>query len=423
MPFDISIAIVGLGYVGLPLSVEFSKHFEVIGYDLNKKRINELNEGLDRTKEVEKNELLGSKNLSFTYEMRNLEKANFYIITVPTPIDNVNKPDFSAMKNACSTISKYLRKGDIVVFESTVYPGATREICIPILEKISGLKLNSEFGVGYSPERINPGDKSRRISNIIKITSGSSPEVAEKVDLIYKTIIKAGTHRASSIEVAEAAKVIENTQRDINIALMNELSIIFKKLNISTNDVLEAANTKWNFLNFKPGLVGGHCIGVDPYYLTERALQVNYTPELILAGRRINDDMARYVVNNFLKIALKRNLFQYSKKVLLMGITFKENCPDIRNSKSIEIAKILIDYGLDLEIYDPVSDVDENFELSAYKINSLKDNNKYCGIIITVSHDIFKLINLEKINKNGLEKCVVFDLKSLYKNTKESWRL
>lgn len=423
MPFDISIAIVGLGYVGLPLSVEFSKHFEVIGYDLNKKRINELNEGFDRTKEVEKNELLRSKNISFTYETRNLEKANFYIITVPTPIDNVNKPDFSAMKNACNTISKYLRKGDIVVFESTVYPGATREICIPILEKISGLKLNSEFGVGYSPERINPGDKSRRISNIIKITSGSSPEVAEKVDLIYKTIIKAGTHRASSIEVAEAAKVIENTQRDINIALMNELSIIFKKLNISTNDVLEAANTKWNFLNFKPGLVGGHCIGVDPYYLTERALQVNYTPELILAGRRINDDMARYVVNNFLKIALRRNLFQYSKKVLLMGITFKENCPDIRNSKSIEIAKILIDYGLDLEIYDPVSDVDENFELSAYKINTLKDNNKYCGIIITVSHDIFKLINLEKINKNGLEKCVVFDLKSLYKNTKESWRL
>ncbi len=423
MPFDTSIAIVGLGYVGLPLSVEFSKHFEVIGYDLNKKRINELNEGFDRTKEVEKNELLGSKNLHFTYETRSLEKANFYIITVPTPIDNVNKPDFSAMKNACSTISKYLRKGDIVVFESTVYPGATREICIPLLEKISGLKLNSDFGVGYSPERINPGDKSRRISNIIKITSGSSPEVAEKVDLIYKTIIKAGTHKASSIEVAEAAKVIENTQRDINIALMNELSIIFKKLNISTNDVLEAANTKWNFLNFKPGLVGGHCIGVDPYYLTERALQVNYKPELILAGRRINDDMARYVVNNFLKIALKRNVFQNSKKVLLMGITFKENCPDIRNSKSIEIAKILIDYGLDLEIYDPVSDVDENFELSEYKINSLKDNNQYCGIIITVSHDIFKLINLEKINKNGLEKCVVFDLKSLYKNTKESWRL
>lgn len=423
MPFDISIAIVGLGYVGLPLSVEFSKHFEVIGYDLNKKRINELNEGFDRTKEVEKNELLGPKNLSFTYETRNLAKANFYIITVPTPIDNVNKPDFSAIKNACSTISKYLRKGDIVVFESTVYPGATREICIPLLEKISGLKLNTEFGVGYSPERINPGDKSRKISNIIKITSGSSPEVAAKVDLIYKTIIKAGTHKASSIEVAEAAKVIENTQRDINIALMNELSIIFKKLNISTNDVLEAANTKWNFLNFKPGLVGGHCIGVDPYYLTERALQVNYTPELILAGRRINDDMARYVVNNFLKIALKRNIFEHSKKVLLMGITFKENCPDIRNSKSIEIAKILIDYGLDLEIYDPVSDVDENFELSEYKIDSLKDNNKYCGIIISVSHDIFKLINLEKINKNGLEKCVVFDLKSLYKNTKESWRL
>tara|TARA_X000000950_G_C13897034_1_gene653278 strand:- start:34 stop:1305 length:1272 start_codon:yes stop_codon:yes gene_type:complete len=423
MQIDSTICIVGLGYVGLPLAVEFSKHFEVIGYDLNKKRINELKECYDRTKEVEKNELLSSKNLNFSYEEKNLAKANFYIVTVPTPIDNVNKPDFSAIKNASNTIAKYLKKGDIVVFESTVYPGATREICIPILEKVSGLKLNSEFGVGYSPERINPGDKSRRISNIIKITSGSSPEVAEKVDHIYKRIIRAGTHKTSSIEVAEAAKVIENTQRDINIALMNELSIIFKKLDISTNDVLEAANTKWNFLNFKPGLVGGHCIGVDPYYLTERALQVNYKPELILAGRRINDDMARYVVNNFLKIALRRNVFQDSKKVLLMGITFKENCPDIRNSKSIEIAKLLIEYGLDLEIYDPISDVDENFEFIKYKINTIEDNNNYCGIIISIPHDIFKIINLKKINKNGLEKCVVFDLKNLYKNTNESWRL
>ncbi len=423
MKSDSTLAIIGLGYVGLPLAIEFSKHYKVIGYDLNKHRIGELEKSFDRTKEISKDTLLNSKNITFTYQSETISKATIFIVTVPTPIDKVNKPDFAAVRNASETIAKFLKKGDLVIFESTVYPGATREICVPILENISGYRLNKDFGVGYSPERINPGDKERSITNIMKITSGSSPYYAEKVDSIYRKIIKAGTHKATNIEIAEAAKVIENTQRDINIALMNELSIIFNKLGISSEEVLMAAGTKWNFLNFKPGLVGGHCIGVDPYYLTEKALQLKYKPELILAGRRINDGMAKYVVDNFLKLALKKNIFKDSKKILLMGITFKENVPDIRNSKSLEIAKLLLEYGLDLDIYDPVADLPKDWDLRENQINKIKNNNNYCGIIISVSHDIFKEIKLEEINQNGLRECLIFDLKSIYPKLDNSWRL
>ena len=423
MKSDSTLAIIGLGYVGLPLAIEFSKHYKVIGYDLNKHRIGELEKSFDRTKEISKDTLLNSKNITFTSQSETISKATIFIVTVPTPIDKVNKPDFTAVRNASETIAKFLKKGDLVIFESTVYPGATREICVPILENISGYRLNKDFGVGYSPERINPGDKERSITNIMKITSGSSPYYAEKVDSIYRKIIKAGTHKATNIEIAEAAKVIENTQRDINIALMNELSIIFNKLGISSEEVLMAAGTKWNFLNFKPGLVGGHCIGVDPYYLTEKALQLKYKPELILAGRRINDGMAKYVVDNFLKLALKKNIFKDSKKILLMGITFKENVPDIRNSKSLEIAKLLLEYGLNLDIYDPVADLPKDWDLRENQINKIKNNNNYCGIIISVSHDIFKEIKLEEINQNGLRECLIFDLKSIYPKLDNSWRL
>ena len=410
---NLKIAIIGLGYVGLPLAVEFGKYFDTTGYDINKNRINELKIGIDITGEISGDELLKSR-IKFSYDEADLKSNNIFIITVPTPVNNFKNPDFSFVEKACKLIAKYIVKGNIVIFESTVYPGATREICIPILEKFSQLKLNIDFGVGYSPERINPGDRSHTIKDIVKLTSGSDEKTLELVDYLYKSIIKAGTFQVTSIEVAEAAKVIENTQRDLNIALMNELSTIFNKLKISTKEILEAANTKWNFLNFEPGLVGGHCIGVDPYYLTYKANQIGMKPNLILAGRNINDKMPQLVVNNFLKLAVKRNLFKFSKKVLLMGITFKENCPDIRNSKSIEVLEMLITYGLDIDIYDPVANCSK---ISGYKI--LKELNsdlehKYAGIFVTVKHEIFKSLRIKFLRKLCVPNSIIFDLKSIY---------
>ena len=417
-----TIAIIGLGYVGLPLAVEFAKFYNVIGFDINEKRILELKKGNDSTGELSHSELNNVSNIFLTNSESILIEAQIFIVTVPTPIDGVNKPDFTSLKEASKIVGKALKKGSIVVFESTVYPGATNEICLPILEKISRLKYNIDFGIGYSPERINPGDKSKSIRDIVKVTSGSNEKTADKVDSIYKKIIKAGTHRTKKIEIAEAAKVIENTQRDINIALMNELSIICNKLNISTKDVLEAAGTKWNFINLKPGLVGGHCIGVDPYYLTEKALQLGYKPELILAGRRINDSMPKYIVDEFLKFYLKKNFLNNSKKVLLMGITFKEDCPDIRNSKSLEIANLLIDYGFKLDIYDPIADLTKNTLAKFNLIDELNPSN-YCAIIIAVPHKEFKNLSLKNIKSICTKDPLIFDIKGIFPKNETSWSL
>ncbi len=413
--FDPEIAVVGLGYVGFPLAIEFAKYFNTTGYDINPKRIDDLKRGIDNTGEVSKDELQSSSIILSNNEA-DLKQNNFYIITVPTPVDNSKNPDFYFIKEACKLVGKYIQKGDVIVFESTVYPGATREICIPILEDISQLKLNIDFGVGYSPERINPGDKSHTIKDIVKLTSGSDAKTLEIVDYLYSRIVISGTFRVNSIEIAEAAKVIENTQRDINIALMNELSIVFNKLKIPTKEILEAANTKWNFLNFEPGLVGGHCIGVDPYYLTYKAMQIGVKPNLILAGRGINDDMPEIIVNNFLKLAKKRSLFKCTKKVLLMGITFKENCPDIRNSKSIEVLEKLMQYGLDVDIYDPVADLSK---ISDYQIIKKLDSgikNLYAGILITVKHESFKSLKIKFLRELCVPNSIIFDLKGIYLN-------
>ena len=412
---NLKIAVIGLGYVGLPLAIEFAKYFKTTGYDINIKRINELKSGFDQTLEISKFDLIESK-IKLTHNELDLKSSNIYIITVPTPINKIKDPDFYFVEEACKLVGKYINKGNIIVFESTVYPGATREICIPILEKISKLKLNLDFGVGYSPERINPGDKTHTIKDIVKLTSGSDIKTLEIVDNLYKSIIEAGTFKVSSLEIAEAAKVIENTQRDINIALMNELSIIFNKLQISTKEILEAANTKWNFLKFEPGLVGGHCIGVDPYYLTYKSNQVGIKSNLILAGRNINDNMPQLIVERFLKLAINRNLFKFSKKILLMGITFKENCPDVRNSKSIEVLDKLIEYGLDVDIYDPLAD---DSKISKYQIIKELDSNiqkKYAGILITVKHESFKLLNIKFLRKLCVPNSIIFDLKGTYLN-------
>jgi UDP-N-acetyl-D-galactosamine dehydrogenase len=354
-----NIAIIGLGYVGLPLAVEFGKQFDTLGFDINTQRIAELRSGQDRTLETTPEELAQATRLQFTTDPAALAACNVYIVTVPTPIDKANRPDLTPLVKASETVGKVLKVGDIVIYESTVYPGATEEVCVPVLEKFSGKKINIDFFCGYSPERINPGDKEHRLPHIKKVTSGSTPEVAEVVDQLYKKIITAGTHKASSIKVAEAAKVIENTQRDVNIALMNELSLIFKKLGIDTLEVLQAAGTKWNFLPFRPGLVGGHCIGVDPYYLTHKAQEVGYHAEVILAGRRINDTMASHVADEVIKLMLRKNLPVLGSKVLVLGLTFKENCPDLRNTKVVDIVTALQGYNTQVDIYDPWIDVAE----------------------------------------------------------------
>ena len=405
------IAIIGLGYVGLPLAVEFGKKFEVIGFDINQGRVKELKSGTDSTLEVSDTELADT-NLTFSYNVDDLKSANVYIVTVPTPINEHKQPDLTPLIKASEMLGTVISQGDIIIYESTVYPGATEEECLPIVEKSSGLKFNQDFFAGYSPERINPGDKEHRVTNILKVTSGSTPEIAETVDLLYKSIIIAGTHKASSIKVAEAAKVIENTQRDVNIALINELSIIFNKLNIDTLEVLEAAGTKWNFLPFRPGLVGGHCIGVDPYYLTHKAQTVGYHPEMILAGRRLNDGMGNYVVSQLVKQMLKKRIQVEGANVLVMGLTFKENCPDLRNTKVVDIVSELNDYNINVDITDPWCSSEEAQHEYGLALTRPEESH-YDAIILAVAHNEFRELGVENIRKLGKEKHVLYDLKYL----------
>lgn len=418
---DLRIAIIGLGYVGLPLAVEFGKKGPVIGFDINQNRINELKSGQDHTLEVTPEELQKAEQLSFSANLADLEESNFFIVTVPTPVDQVNRPDLTPLKKASETVGQVLKKGDIVVYESTVYPGATEEVCIPILEKVSGLKFNQDFFAGYSPERINPGDKVNTLTKIKKITSGSTPEVADTVDAVYASIITAGTHKASSIKVAEAAKVIENTQRDLNIALVNELSVIFDRIGIDTLDVLEAAGSKWNFLPFRPGLVGGHCIGVDPYYLTHKAEEVGYHPQVILAGRRINDNMARYVARNTIKLMLQNGIDVPRAKVGVLGVTFKENCPDIRNSKVADLIKELEFWGAQVVVADPWADADEVRHEYGIELGKVDAQNPVDSVIVAVGHNEFRSLSANELrNYVKCEKPVLADVKSLFDRTEMS---
>jgi len=418
---DLRIAIIGLGYVGLPLAVEFGKKGPVVGFDINQTRINELKGGQDHTLEVSPEDLQKAEQLSFSANLADLEKSNFFIVTVPTPVDQVNRPDLTPLRKASETVGQALKKGDIVVYESTVYPGATEEVCIPILEKISGLKFNQDFFAGYSPERINPGDKVNTLTKIKKITSGSTPEVANTVDAVYASIITAGTHKASSIKVAEAAKVIENTQRDLNIALVNELSVIFDRIGIDTLDVLEAAGSKWNFLPFRPGLVGGHCIGVDPYYLTHKAEEVGYHPQVILAGRRINDNMARYVARNTIKLMLQNGIDVPRAKVGVLGVTFKENCPDIRNSKVADLIKELEFWGAQVVVADPWADADEVRHEYGIELGMVDVENPVDSIIVAVGHNEFRSLSANELrNYVKSEKPVLADVKSLFDRTEMS---
>ena len=409
----IKIGIIGLGYVGLPLAVEFGKLYSTLGFDINTQRIAELRTGIDRTLETSTAELLEATQLSFSHNAANLSQCNTYIVTVPTPINAHKQPDLSPLEKASALLGTVIKANDIVIYESTVYPGATEEVCVPILEKVSGLKFNTDFFVGYSPERINPGDKEHRVTNIFKITSGSTPEIADKVDALYRSIISAGTHKASSIKVAEAAKVIENTQRDVNIALINELALLFNKLNIDTEEVLIAAGTKWNFLPFRPGLVGGHCIGVDPYYLTHKAQAVGYNPEIILAGRRLNDSMGSYIVGEVIKLMLKKRLHIAEAKILIMGLTFKENCPDIRNTRVIDIINEFNSYGAQVDVFDPWVDPEETqHEYGITPINSPAENT-YDAILLAVKHDQFTKMGAEAIRELGKDQHVLYDIKYL----------
>ena len=405
------IAVVGLGYVGLPLAVEFGHKFQTIGFDINQGRVDELVSGFDSTREVSAEELAATGNLTFSTELEELRAADIYIVTVPTPIDEHKRPDLGPLIGASKMLGKVVSEGNIVIYESTVYPGATEEDCVPLIEEVSGLTFNKDFFAGYSPERINPGDKLHRLPTIVKVTSGSTPEVADYVDNLYQQIITAGTHKASSIKVAEAAKVIENTQRDLNIALVNELALIFNRLDIDTEKVLQAAGTKWNFLPFRPGLVGGHCIGVDPYYLTHKAQQIGYTPEVILAGRRINDGMGKFVVSQVVKAMLKRRIHVQGANVLIMGLTFKENCPDLRNTRVVDIVAEFSDYGANIEVYDPWADAKEAER--EYGISTLPsvEQGRYDAIIIAVAHDQFKQMGAGEIRALGQPDCVIYDIK------------
>lgn len=407
------IAVIGLGYVGLPLAVEFGKKYNTVGFDINEIRVNQLQNGIDKTLEISNSDLvdvLSNKFFNVTIHKEDIKNCNVYVVTVPTPTDKNNRPVLTPLLKASETVGSVLKKGDIVVYESTVYPGVTEDECVPVLEKSSGLKFNSDFFVGYSPERINPGDKTHTVTKILKVTSGSTPEIAEKIDELYKSIITAGTYKASSIKVAEAAKVIENSQRDINIAFVNELSKIFNLLNINTHDVLEAAGTKWNFLKFSPGLVGGHCIGVDPYYLAQKAQEVGYHPEIILAGRRLNDGMGTYVASQVVKLMIKNQIVVPGSKILLLGFTFKENCPDFRNTKVIDIINELRTYDVIIDVVDPlvnIQEVQKEYQLAVS--NKIETGVKYEAIILAVSHSEFSSLNLQEIRK---DETIVFDVKN-----------
>ncbi|RAJ73536.1 UDP-N-acetyl-D-galactosamine dehydrogenase [Chitinophaga dinghuensis] len=415
---DIKIGVIGLGYVGLPLAVEFAKKYKVIGFDINASRVADLMGGNDHTLEVSSDQLQAvltdcttPTGLYCTNELERIAPCNVYIVTVPTPVDKNNRPDLTPLFKASETVGKVLKKGDIVVYESTVYPGVTEEECVPVLEKHSGLQFNKDFFAGYSPERINPGDKEHTVAKILKVTSGSTPEVAETVDQLYRSVITAGTHKATSIRVAEAAKVIENAQRDINIAFVNELAKIFNRLGIDTDEVLKAAGTKWNFLKFKPGLVGGHCIGVDPYYLAQKAQEAGYHPEIILAGRRLNDGMGAYVAQEVIKLMVKKDIPVKGAKILVLGVTFKENCPDVRNTKVVDILNTLADYGTNITIYDPWATPGEVEHEYGWK--SQQDLNTVCdydAVILAVAHDAFNELNINKLCKN---RAVVYDVKGV----------
>ena len=423
------IAVIGLGYVGLPLAVAFASKYKVTGFDINSRRVNELDNGVDDTLEVPEDLLksvlvkdFNQKGLSLTDNLQNIADANIYIVTVPTPIDKHKIPDLTPLYKASESVGKVLKKGDIVIYESTVFPGATEEECVPILEKKSGLTFNQDFYAGYSPERINPGDKEHTVTKILKVTSGSTPEIAEEIDQLYKSVITAGTHKASSIKVAEAAKVIENSQRDINIAFVNELSKIFRLLEIDTMEVLEAAGTKWNFLPFRPGLVGGHCIGIDPYYLAHKAKEYDYNPEIILAGRRLNDSMGQFVAQETVKMMLKKGLRIKDANVLVLGITFKENCPDIRNSRAIDVVRELQDYQINVDVYDPWASPEEVKD--EYNLDLISDiektDKKYDAVLAVVAHSEFKSLDLQKYtNKNTL----IYDVKAIYPKDKSDLRL
>jgi UDP-N-acetyl-D-galactosamine dehydrogenase len=411
---NLKIAIIGLGYVGLPLAVEFSKKRSVIGFDINPSRINQLRLGQDITFETEPDELKGAQFLSFSNSPDDLRDCNCFIVTVPTPIDQHKRPDLGPLIAASETVGKLLKVGDIVVYESTVYPGCTEGDCVPVLEKYSGLKFNLDFFCGYSPERINPGDKEHRVTSIKKVTSGSTQEVADLVDEMYKQIIKAGTHKASSIKVAEAAKVIENTQRDLNIALINELAIIFNRMDIDTEAVLDAAGTKWNFLPFRPGLVGGHCIGVDPYYLTHKAESIGYHPQIILAGRRLNDGMGAYAVAQIVKVMTKRRMHVFGARILVMGLTFKENCPDLRNSRVIDMLNELKEYSCQVDVFDPWVSPEEAFNEYGFKPIKYPSVATYDAIIVAVAHSQFREMGVETIRTFGLPVHVLYDMKYLF---------
>jgi len=425
-----TISVIGLGYVGLPLAVAFSEKYKVVGFDIAKWRIEELNRGYDRTLEVSEDELKEALNrgIKFTDKLEDIKEANVHIVTVPTPIDSHKNPDLTPLKKASEAVGKVLKKGDIVIYESTVYPGCTEEVCVPILENVSGLKFNKDFYVGYSPERINPGDKKHTVKKILKVTSGSTPEIAKEIDELYASIIEAGTHLAPSIKVAEAAKVIENTQRDINIAFVNELALIFDKLGIDTKSVLEAAGTKWNFLKFTPGLVGGHCIGVDPYYLTYKAKEIGYHPEIILAGRRLNDNMGIFVANKVIKLMIQKGHTIKGSKVLVLGITFKENCPDIRNSRVIDVVRELEEFGVNVDVYDPWADREEvkrEYNIELITNHQLQITN-YDAVVLAVAHKEFKEIEKQLItNYQSLitNHQIIYDIKSFFDKSVVDGRL
>lgn len=407
------IAILGLGYVGLPLAVAFGEKREVVGFDINTKRIAELKDGVDFTREVSREELAASEQLSFADSLDGIADCQIYIVTVPTPIDEYKTPDLTPLVKASESVGKVLKQGDIVIYESTVFPGATEEVCVPVLEKVSGMVFNKDFFAGYSPERINPGDKEHRVTTIMKVTSGSTPEIAEEVDALYAGIITAGTHKASSIKVAEAAKVIENTQRDLNIALMNELSMIFARLGIDTHEVLAAAGTKWNFLPFKPGLVGGHCIGVDPYYLTHKAQAIGYHPDIILAGRRVNDNMGPYAAAELIKAMIKRGHTIATSRVLVMGLTFKENCPDLRNTRVIDVVKELRDFGCDVDVTDYWADSAEAEHEYGISLVKNPEKGKYDAVFLAVPHNDYAAMSAEDLRSYANNNGVLFDLKGV----------